>query len=142
MTRIRLQTAEERLSLRQLTLVDLCGRPFMHVQGRTVTRGFVWFLEVDDSYWRLFVKNVQYLNLRIGKWRPDETQERYGGELDHTYAVRYWSGLNPIFDAGIEIGGGGMVFHIGLQTNDPWSESAWPDQFARLLNSAPIEDQS
>jgi hypothetical protein len=138
--RVKLQFAQENWTIDQLVLLDLRDRPFLHEQGNSVTRGFVRFLSVDQSSWELVVRDVEYLDKRDGTWRPDAQEDRYGGDKEHAHIVRYWSGLHPIFDVGIEINSYGAMVFIGVRSDRPWTDTNWPELDTDWLRPGPMSE--
>jgi hypothetical protein len=136
--RSRLRSLEETWPIARVTLLDLYGRPFLHEQGNTVTRGVVWFLEVDATHWQLVVTDVEFLDKTTGAWRPDDPEATYGGSIERSRAIRHWSGLNPIFDVGIELAGYGVFVFIGRRSANPWSENDWPELDTDMLSPGPM----
>ena len=60
--------------------------------------------------------------------------------MEQSCASRVWSGLNPIFDVGIEISVYGVFVYIGILSENPWSDNEWPELDTEWLKAGPMAD--
>ena len=135
----RTKIVETRVSLDDLLLVDLWGRPFLHEQGNSVTRGFVESFWTDEDSWNLGVTDIEYLDKSSGHWQTDTLSDTYSGNVQHLSAMRSWSGRLPIFDAGIELTGYGSYTFIGVASENPWQDNDWPELDTDALRPGPMD---
>lgn len=101
--------------------IDLAGRPFLHQQGSTVTRGYVVSLNVEDGYWDLAVRDVQYLNRISQVWEPGPATDEYGGQIRHEAQFQEDAKTGVI-----SIDGYAMETYIGPNVENPWRRVHWP----------------
>lgn len=112
---------ERNLTPSEMANIDLSDRPFLHQQGSTVTRGFVVALQIDDDYWDLAVRDVQYLNRISEVWEPGPAADEYGGK------IRYEAQFQLDEKTGvISIGGYAMETYVGPNVENPWRRVHWP----------------
>ena len=125
--RMKSRRTSEQVDARSLREIDLRGRPFLHEQGNVVTRGFVDFLELEEEHWVLHVRDVELLDKRAFAWVRDADADAYGGALARTSVTRWFRGLTPVFDDGIQIDCYGLLVHVGRASDDPFGDNDWPE---------------
>lgn len=108
------------LTMAEAAALPLAGRPFLHVQGRTVTRGRVTALKLTPPHWDLFLAEVDYLNRETGQWERKRETDDYGGQIESDRATLWESGL-------LTIHGYGMVTHIAPVEGPPSAYADWPE---------------
>lgn len=113
--------SEIQLTADDVLAIGLSGRPFLHQQGNTVTRGFVERFEIQNDFWGLHIKQVEYLDGATGVWTPDRETDTYGGTLSIHASFRKDASSNVV-----SIGGYGMVTHVGPDVENPWLGVDWP----------------
>jgi len=107
------------LTPQQACDLDLTGRSFLHQQGRTVCRGVVESLAIEDGQWQLQVRDVEYLDRDTRQWVLKRSQDTYDSMLGD-------SGFYLYPDGRLEISGYGMVVHVAPAVADPWMAYDWP----------------
>lgn len=112
---------ERVLTPEQLASMDMSGRPFLHQQGSTITRGFVVGLQIEDGYWDLSIRDVQYLNRDSQVWEFGPSTDEYGGQImyDFQFQIDEKTGV-------ISLGGYGMETYVGPNVENPWRRVHWP----------------
>lgn len=127
-----------------LGLIDLHGRAMLSEQGNTVTRAIVDRLEVDETHWTLFLRDVDYLDKKTGRWSRRRARDDYGGLLSMTHANREAAEKDTSGESLAEefliISCYGVLVIIAPQVVDrPWTWIHWPDLLSTdHLNGGPL----
>lgn len=117
---------------------DLTGRPFLHEQGNTVTRGTVCKFYKDGGHWGIVVRDVEYLDKTTGQWTFDVAETEYGGEVSRLTVTHYQGRKKSSADEGVEIIDYGIFIYVGLKSDNPWQDTNWPELDTDWIKSGPM----
>ena len=112
---------ERILTANEMEEIDLSGRPFLHQQGSTVTRGFVVGLTINDGDWDLSIRDVQYLDRIANVWQPGPAKDQYGSTIMHEFHFKIDDERNIV-----SLGGYGSETYVGPDVENPWRRIHWP----------------
>lgn len=112
---------ERTLSPEEMAAFDLSGRPFLHQQGSTVTRGFVVGFSIDDDQWVLNIRGVQVLDHTSQMWTPGPATDEYSGTITHEFHFKIHDKTGVV-----SIGGYGSETYVGPDVENPWRRVHWP----------------
>lgn len=112
---------ERTLSPAEMAELDLSGRPFLHQQGSTVTRGFVVGFSIIDDRWVLGIRDVQVLDHTSQVWTPGPATDEYVGTIMHEFHFKTHKKTSVV-----SIGGYGSETHVGPAIENPWRRVHWP----------------
>ena len=117
----------EDVSFETLASMDLAGRPFVSMQGRTFTRGQVSGVRLNDTTWFADLHAIEIMARGATGWAFRCERDEYCGSRAEDRV--WWMGIGPE-DTGpkdfLYISGYGMYLLIGPNSENPWSME-WPD---------------